>query len=188
MATKAQKRVLPHVDVKHLSPNHSNRNSGLSLIVVHATAGHNRPGITDLVGLGNYFGTTASQVSSHVCTDNEANSARFVADFLKAWHVAAYNSMSLGIEQMIPGDGTEITEDLYRETARWIAYWHNIHKLPITKAQLHSNGTVMRPGVIRHSELGVLGGGHADPGRFDLNHCMGLARYYAPKQRRVLGL
>jgi hypothetical protein len=190
--SSSKKRVLPHVVVRHPSPNHSHRSGPISLIIIHATAGHNRKGVTDLTGLGNWFDNphipANQKVSSHVATDNEANSARYVADALKAWHVAAYNSMALGCEQVIPGDGTEITENLYRETARWIAYWSILHHLPIRLAEFSHGGSVLKSGVARHSSLGALGGGHADPGRYNLHHAMSLARYYAPKQRRLLGL
>lgn len=171
-------RYTPHVDVTHWSPNFSSRGGAHpTLIVVHVTAGHNRAGIEDLVGLAGWFGRPSSQVSSHVAVDNEGNSARFVRDGHKAWHVAAYNRMSLGIEQIAPGTGAEITRDMYRESGRWVARWSRMFGIPIRKAVV-SGGTVVRAGVIRHSELGSLGGGHADPGPYDLHAMLSLARFY----------
>lgn len=171
-------RIQPHVNVNHTSPNYSSRvGAHPTLIVIHATAGHNRPGISDLVNLGGWFGSKSSQVSSHVATDNEGHSARFVKDSLKAWHCAGYNRMSLGIEQVAPGDGTEITDAMYRETARWVARWSKMHGIPIRQAAV-SNGAVRRSGVIRHSELGSIGGGHNDPGRYDMAKMLGYARHY----------
>lgn len=171
-------RYQPHVDVTRWSPNYSSRSGARpTLIVIHVTAGHNRPGIGDLQGLGAWFATKASQVSSHVATDNEGNSARFVHDSDKAWHVAAYNRMSLGLEQVAPGDGTEITRDMYRETARWVARWSKMYGIPIRKAVV-SDGSVVKAGVIRHSELGSLGGGHSDPGEYDMHAMLSLARFY----------
>jgi len=171
-------RYSPHVNVTDWSPNKSSRQGVTpSLIVIHATAGHNRPGISDLQGLGSWFGTTRSAVSSHVCTDNEGHSGRYVRDEDKAWHCAGYNRMSLGIEQVLPGNGTEITRDMYRETARWVARWSKKYGIPIRKAVVQ-NGRVVRAGVIRHSELGALGGGHADPGRYDMEQMLALARFY----------
>lgn len=178
----AAERYRPHVEVRIPSPNYSARQGGAfpTLIVVHATAGHNRPGVVDLQGLGSYFAQPAVKVSSHVATDNEGNSGRFVPDKYKAWHVAAYNSLSLGIEQVIPGDGTEVTEDLYRETARWIAYWHHQHGIPIRQGAVEGLH-VTRSGVVRHSELGVLGGNHSDPGQYDEHHVLALARGFAKR-------
>lgn len=170
-------RATPHVDVVHWSPNFSSRGGATpTLTVIHATAGHNRPGLSDLVGLGDWFGRTASQVSSHVATDNEGHSARYVRDSEKAWHVAAYNRMALGIEQVAPGDGTEITRAMLEETARWVARWNLLHGIPISKARVTPTGVILRAGVIRHSELGALGGNHGDPGRYDMAEMLSLAR------------
>lgn len=170
-------RHKPHVVVRSISPNQSSRGGRRpTIIVVHATAGHNRPGIADLQALGSWFGSTASAVSSHVATDNEGNSARFVDDDRKAWHCAAYNGISLGIEQVLPGDGTEITERLYQETSRWLARWSHLHAIPLRKGRVSSDGRVLETGVLRHSDLGVLGGNHNDPGPFNLHHCLELAR------------
>lgn len=176
---RRHQRYHPHVNVTNWSPNHYNGRGGAhpTLIVVHATAGHNRPGIIDLVGLGNYFSTHAADVCSHVATDNEGHSARYCHDRDAAWHVANYNRVALGIEQVIPGDGTEVTEALYHETARWLAHFSHYHGIPIRQARV-SGLHVARSGVIRHSQLGAAGGGHADPGRFDLHHCMALGRFY----------
>lgn len=180
-------RYSPHVELTRWSPNHSTRAGRRPLlIVVHATAGHNRPGIADLAGLGEWFArgslAAGTPVSSHVATDNEGNSARFVHDADKAWHVAYYNRPALGIEQILPGDGSEVTRDMLRETARWIARWSNLHDIPIRKATVTADGAITRAGVIRHSELGVLGGNHRDPGPYDLHACLSLARFYRPRQ------
>jgi hypothetical protein len=175
-------RVSPHVDVEHMSPNCSSRDGASpTLIVIHVTAGHNRPGVADLVGLGGWFSNPdvppKKRVSSHVATDNEGHSARFVRDDDKAWHCAAYNRMSLGIEQVAPGTGAEITRDMLRETARWVARWNKKFGIPIREGKV-SNGQMLRSGIVRHSDLGALGGGHADPGIYDMHAMLGLARFY----------
>jgi N-acetyl-anhydromuramyl-L-alanine amidase AmpD len=175
-------RAYPHVNVRRVSPNYSSRAGARpTLIVIHVTAGHNRPGIADLAGLGSWFASPSAQVSSHVATDNEGHSARFVGDALKAWHVAAYNRMALGIEQVAPGSGAEITDAMYRETARWVATWSRSHGIPIQHAAV-AGGRVIRPGVIRHSELGSLGGGHSDPGPYDIAKMLDYARRYRKMQ------
>lgn len=174
-------RYSPKVEVRHLSPNKSSRNGAHpTLIVIHATVSHNRRGLSDLQAIGNYFAQTSTQASSHVCTDNEGHSARYVLDRDKAWHCAAYNRMSLGIEQILPADGSELTRDLYRETARWVARWSKMYRIPIQTAHV-SGGRILRAGVVRHSDLGALGGGHTDPGRYDMNAMMNLAKFYRSK-------
>jgi N-acetyl-anhydromuramyl-L-alanine amidase AmpD len=174
-------RYTPHVNVTMWSPNKSSRGGAHpTLIVIHATVSHNQPGLADLKAIGEYFQRPATQASSHVCTDNAGHSARYVRDSDKAWHCAAYNRMSLGIEQILPADGSEVTRDLYRETARWVARWSKHYGIPIQKAQI-INGRVIKAGVVRHSELGALGGGHSDPGPYDMNAMMNLARFYRRK-------
>jgi N-acetyl-anhydromuramyl-L-alanine amidase AmpD len=171
-------RYTPHVDVRMLSPNCSSRGGATpTLIVIHATVSHNRKGLADLKAIGAWFGTPRSQASSHVCTDNEGNSARYVRDADKAWHCAAFNRLSLGIEQILMADGTELTQDLYRETARWVARWSKQYGIPIRKGAVNGT-TVVKTGVVRHSELGSAGGGHADPGSYDMHAMLQYARYY----------
>lgn len=178
--TLAPMRFKPHDEVTHLVGNKSSRNgSKIKLIVVHDTEGGNLAGIKDLTGLGEWFNTPASDCSAHVATDAEGNSARYVRDEDKAWHVAYYNSVSLGIEQV--GFATEKVwpEAQLRETARWLAYWSHLHDVPLRKGRVLSNGTVVTTGVVRHSDLGVLGGGHHDPGsNYPLHDVLDLARAY----------
>ena len=178
-------RYSPHVDYTEWSPNKSSRNGAHpTLIVIHATVSHNLKGLGDIKAIGEWFSRPSTQASAHVCTDNEGNSARYVRDAHKAWHCAGYNRMSLGIEQILPGTAAgnraEITRDMYRETARWVARWSKMYGIPIRKAVV-SGGQVMKAGVIRHSELGALGGGHSDPGLYDLNAVLNLARFYRSK-------
>lgn len=172
-------RYTPQVEVRMLSPNKSSRQGAHpTLIVIHATVSHNRRGLEDLRAIGTWFQNSHAQASAHVCTDNEGHSARYVLDRDKAWHCAGYNRMSLGIEQILPGiSGAEVTMDLYRETARWVARWSKMYRIPIQKGQV-SGGRVIRPGVVRHSDLGVIGGGHSDPGKYNLEGMMNLARIY----------
>lgn len=171
-------RYTPHVNITSWSPNKSSREGAKpTLIVIHATVSHNVPGLNDLQAIANLFANPGFQASSHVCTDNEGHSARFVRDEDKAWHVAGFNRMALGIEQIIMADGKELTRDLYRETARWVARWSKKYDIPIRKGKV-SGSSVIRTGVVRHSELGAIGGGHSDPGPYDMHAMLGLARFY----------
>lgn len=172
-------RLLPHVRVRHASPNISQRSGSIGLIVVHATEGGNTPGLQDLVNLGGWFANPAAQVSAHVATDAEGNSARLVRDADKAWHVCSFNSVSLGIEQVgFTAQGKWPTAQTH-ETARWIAYWSHLHGIPIRKGRVNGSGGVNRTGIVRHSDLGVLGGNHGDPGAgYDLHDVLALARKY----------
>ena len=174
-------RIKPHVVVTKYSPNQSARTSKPSLIVLHSTEGHNRPGVSDLQGLGGWFANSASQVSSHVATDADGYSARFVKDDRKAWHCGAYNGVSLGIEQVGQAAQTSWDRDEYRETARWIARWSKQHGIPIRRGRV-LNGRVLLSGVVTHAQLGHSGGDHHDPGKgYRLKDVLALARFYKAK-------
>jgi N-acetyl-anhydromuramyl-L-alanine amidase AmpD len=171
-------RYTPHVEVTNWSECKSSREGAKpTLIVIHAAVMHPVPGVKDLVNLGNLFHPISFEASSHVATDGEGHSARFVRDEDKAWHVAGFNRMALGIEQIIMADGTGLTRDLYRETARWVARWSKKYHIPIRKGAV-SGSSVIRTGVVRHSELGAVGGGHSDPGPYDMHAMLSLARFY----------
>lgn len=185
-----RERLGPNVVTRHYSPNQSERFPvALELITLHDTEGSNVPGsIADLVGLGEWFARPI-QASAHVATDSDGNSARYVSDRRKAWHCAAYNSASLGIEQI--GFASQPRSTWFanwrqlRETARWIAYWSHRYGIPIRRARV-SGGAVTRSGVIRHMDLGALGGGHSDPGaNYPFRRVLLLARAYkAARQLR----
>lgn len=174
-------RYTPHVEVTNWSQCKSSREGAHpTLIAIHAAVMHPQRGIKDLVDLGNLFHPISFEASSHVATDGEGNSARFVRDEDKAWHVAGFNRLALGIEQIIMADGTGLTRDLYRETARWVARWSKKYGIPIRKGKVNGQN-VVRSGVVRHSELGAFGGGHSDPGLYDMHTMLGLARFYRGK-------
>jgi hypothetical protein len=173
-------RIHPHVAVLRHSPNRSSRNGVRPrLIVLHSTEGHNQPGSTaDLAGLAAFFANPAAQVSSHVATDSDGKSAVFVRAQDKAWHCAGYNSLALGIEQIgFAAQFTWASAEL-KESARWVAKWSKDWGIPITRGAV-SGGGVARAGVVTHKDLGVIGGGHVDPGSgYDVDRVLHLARRY----------
>lgn len=179
-----RERFHPNVVTRHYSPNQSERfGVPLNLIVLHDTEGANLPNSTaDLVGLGRWFGASSTEASAHVATDSDGNSGRYVSDRRKAWHCMAYNSASLGVEQVGFASQTRLVWlrnwKQLRETARWIAYWSLKYGIPIRRASV-ANGVVTRGGVTRHMDLGLLGGGHVDPGaNYPFNRVLWLARAY----------
>lgn len=171
-------RSMPHVVVRAKSPFQSARSDRIRLIVIHATEGHNRPGVEDLRSLGEWFQNPDARVSCHVATDDEGNSARFVADRYKAWHCAAFNSAALGVEQVGSSDQLSWRRPEIRETARWVAYWSRKYGVPIRHGKVNG-GAVVLSGVVRHSDLGEAGGNHGDPGAgYPLGSMLRLARVY----------
>lgn len=156
--------------------------SKISLVVLHTTEGYDRIGISDLRGLGDYFNQPQTAASSHVGVDGEGHSAQYVPDSQKAWTQGWFNRSALSIEQI----GFSAFRRAFwlgrnpqlRKTAKYIAYWSRKHDIPIRKGRVGGQ-SITRSGVIRHSELGTLGGNHGDPGRgYPMHRVLVLARWY----------
>jgi hypothetical protein len=162
---RVRPRVKPKVVVRHNSPCRYERGMAQPplLIVLHSTEGQNKlKSVEDLEGLGNMFGSLSFEASSHVAVDGDGWSARFVSDRDAAWHVADFNRVALGIEEVGFAAGTWNKRER-REAARWIAQWSHEHGIPIRHGGV-SGASVVRSGIVRHSDLGAAGGGHSDPG------------------------
>jgi N-acetyl-anhydromuramyl-L-alanine amidase AmpD len=172
--------IHPHDNVVRHVRNCSSRNGAFPrLIVLHDTEGANIKGIRDLQGLADFFDNPSVQASSHVATDAEGNSARMVPDNLKAWHCAFYNSVSLGIEQIGFASQKSWPDAQLQETARWVARWAHAFDIPIRQGRVSLDGRIIKPGVVRHSDLGNLGGGHHDPGaNYPFTEVLRIARGY----------
>lgn len=177
-------RPFPQVKVRRDVACQSSRNGHTPvLIVLHSTEGQNVPKSTkDLAGLATFFDRLPTQASSHVATDSDGYSARMVDDDKKAWTCAFFNGVSLNIEQIGFAAQSKWTDAEQRETARWIALWHRRYDIPIQRGRVMAGGRI-KPGVVFHSELGALGGGHHDPGpNYPIGRVLRLARQYAIKQ------
>lgn len=177
-------RALPSVVIRRNVRNQSSRNGVRPrLIVIHSTESHNRPGSGDLAAIGTWFDNPRAQASSHVCTDADGHSARYVGDRAKAWHVAGYNAVSLGIEQIGQASQGSWSEAEINETARWCALWSIRWGIPLTHGQVGS-GMVVKAGIVTHASLGAMGGGHHDPGSaYPLSHMIRRARHYKRLRR-----
>lgn len=175
-------RVHPHVVIRMRSPNQSSRGGArIGLITLHSTQGSNVNGTADLRGCAGFLCRPTVEASSHVITDADGHSARLVADDRKAWTQAAYNPYCLSIEQIGFAEATHWARDEIRETARWIARWSKMHNIPI-RVGAAAGGLVVRTGVVTHKQLGLLGGGHVDPGdAYPMDACLKLARFYRAK-------
>lgn len=174
-------RIEPNVVIRENVQNQSSRHGEkIQLFTVHSTAGANIPdSIRDIRGVVDWFDNPESDASSHVIVDSDAQSARCVPDGRKAWTQAFYNPWCLSVEQVGLGGGHVITLAELEETARWLAIWHQRYPwVPLRKGAVAVDGRILRPGVIRHSELGRLGGSHPlCPGEgMDLARCLRIAR------------
>jgi hypothetical protein len=178
-------RIHPNVVFRKESPNQSSRNGAKPrLIIVHSTEGDNVAGTArDLIGVAGYLCQPNVQASSHVLVDSDGYSARIVADDRKAWTQAWWNPWGLSIEQVGRAAQTTWAREELRESARWIARWSLMYGIPPYKGAVDlESGRILKVGVVRHSELGVRGGGHHDPGpSYPLDETLALARFYRAK-------
>lgn len=158
------------------SPNYSSRSGSVRLIVLHTAEG-----ARTIQSLGSFFGSSASQVSSHVGADDTPNTVgEFVHRDDKAWTVSAFNSEAVSIEQCAfvawSPDEWMNHPNLLANTAAWIAEEAAHFGIPIVKlddSQAQGSGR----GVCQHSNLGAAGGGHNDCGpNFPIDHVLELAR------------
>jgi hypothetical protein len=185
-------RPFPKTVVRRIVRNRSSRNgAGVKLIVLHSTEGGNVPkSARDLEGLGSWFDNPQAQASSHIGVDQDGTSARYANDEDKAWTQAFYNPWALSIEAVgfaRENWRTAAKEEQVREIARWIARWSRLHDVPIRRAIIAPNGTIVRSGVTQHFRLGNLGGGHHDISRtaFPMRRTLRLAREYARMQNKA---
>lgn len=184
--------AFPQPEVTLISPNQSSRYGVKpSLIVLHITVSHNRPGVEDVRGMAEFMHRSSSAVSSHVVNDREGYDARVVGDDRKAWTQSAYNATALSIEQIHYDHRTTRHEWLHgnhrqlTNTARWIAYWSLRHRIPIRRAWTPGSGVVARSGVATHKQLGASGGGHVDPGTaYPMDYVLDYARWFKAREQR----
>lgn len=177
--------MTPSVEVTRLVRNRSSRRGVKPRgIVLHTTEGHDRPGLSDLEGLGGWFDNPAASASSHVANDQEGNDARYVPDDEKAWTCAWFNAQTLNIEQIGFAKFPTATwlrsrQAQLQNTAEWVAYWSLEWGIPIQPGKT-LGPVVTTPGVLTHAQLGALGGGHHDPGvGYPLDYVLTRARQLA---------
>lgn len=179
----------PTPNVVHYVRNKSSRGgSTIGMIVIHTTEGSNLPGDTDLIGLGNFFDQPSVQASSHIANDGEGRDARYVADQDKAWTCSNDNPFTLNVEQI--GFAKTTREEWYKlyshqlaNTAKWIAFWCDKYNIPMRRGAAPA-GILIKKGIASHKQLGLLGGGHWDPGpSYPMKYVILMARYFTAKER-----
>jgi len=169
--------------------NQSQRTDTIKLLVIHTTEGPNKPGVSDVQGVADYFDNPAVEASSTIVVDGEGLSGRLMSDSAKPWTQASYNSQSLSIENI--GYAATTRDDWFNKyhpqlvtNARQLAYWSDTHGIPLRRA-ITKLGGVQRSGVASHKQLGSYGGGHVDPGSgYPFRYVIWLARYYKLKDTK----
>lgn len=182
----------PHNAVKMNVACQSYRSGGIDIdaIVLHSTEGFTgRNGLRDM---GHYFDRLATQASSHRGVDRLGRLAIYVPDSKKAWTCGAYNSATLNVE--IIGFSSQSKASWWhyvrqlRKVAYLVAYWSDKENIPLRKGAA-ANGRIVKPGVLRHMDLGVAGGNHGDPGNnfpldWIIRRAQKVRRMYANKEKK----
>lgn len=173
--------VLPELTWRQ-SPNASSRHSApVHLVVVHRPVGGYQSSIAWLCN-------PKAQASAHVITNGAHEATQLVAWDEKAWACMAYNAVSDNIEVDDNAWATGPTHDpdAFHVAARIVAFRCKVRGIPPVWTR---NPGV--PGVTRHLDLGLAGGGHTDPTADDTlwTHFMGLvaAEYRKGGFRKVWG-
>lgn len=144
--------VLPPL-TQHPSPNRSSRHGErVHLIVCHRPVGSYAGSIQTLCD-------PASEASAHIITKTGGLEATQLVPWgEKAWACKAFNAFSDNLElsdEMWTGDdphGLAVA-------ARIVAYRCHARKLPA----VWTRDPLNTPGICRHFDLGIAGGGHTDP-------------------------
>jgi hypothetical protein len=145
------------------SPNYSNRNTPVRLIVLHTAEG-----ALSYQSLGSFFANPASGVSSHVGIDDSPSViGEYVLPHLKAWTQADANPYSVAAELCAFASWTPAQwhthATMLANTAAWIAEEAIAFDIPIRKlSPAEAQGGVA--GVCQHVDLGAAGGNHWDCG------------------------
>jgi hypothetical protein len=132
------------------SPNFSSRNGAkVTHLVWHSTAG-------SYAGAVAWLCDTRADASAHlVIREDGGEVSQLVRLEDKAWHAAAWNGFSVGVEHASTGRGFASSPQ-ERQSARVFAYLCQLYGIPPLDG-LH------RPkGIVYHRELGAAGGGHFD--------------------------
>lgn len=133
------------------------------VITVHYPVAANRPGRSDMDALAVWLNNPAAMVSYHRTYDWEGHCMANVPLARKAWAAVAFNRIGIHYSMMGRGrvDGKFAPPAALRKFAADIARTAKAYGIPIQRAKV-SGGTVTRPGILAHGDLGAAGGGHVD--------------------------
>ena len=147
--------VLPPIYYRN-SPNQSDRRTDVRTVVLHDTEGAYE-------GAVSWLCNPKAQASAHVVLDeNGLNATQLVPYDRKAWSCETYNGQSINVE-MAGLARVGYRDHQLRVAARIAAFFLHKYGLPAVHARPDLSGRLGR-GWCLHQDLGILGGGHHDPG------------------------
>jgi hypothetical protein len=145
--------ILPPIKQQH-SPNQSSRNGRPVIgVVMHDTEG-------GYAGSVSWLCNPAADASAHIVMREDGNEVTQLVPFLqKAWHAEAANWNFLGFE--LAGFLDHEGSPQWHSAARACGYF--CHHFGIPPVWNVKHGGAFHPGITRHKDLGIAGGGHHDP-------------------------
>lgn len=149
-----------------------------SVIVLHSTESHDRPGTSDVEGILKYLENTADGLGIHWVVDQEGNVGQGANLNQMVYHAKGANSFSVGIEQIGFAHSTEWKRKdrlaQLDKVAKLLAYMHKELGIPLKRSISH--------GIALHRDFPA--GGHSDPGteqEYPIHYVIRLAQHYAAK-------
>ena len=139
------------------TPNQSGRHGqAVRLLVWHETAGH-------YAGDCNWLCNPSAQASAHIVVKEDGQDATQLVHLAdKAWHAAAFNPFSVGVEHSNLTAKGYSTEHQLQVSAR-VFGWLCLHLNIPPRFARGGQGS----GICRHLDLGMAGGGHLQCGPGD---------------------
>lgn len=164
--------ILPPL-IQKKTPNQSSRHGVKpSLIVWHETAGN-------YGGAVSWLCNPLANASAHlVVREDGAEATQLVHVEKKAWHAASFNAQGIGIEHANTTAKGYATEKQLQVSARIFGWLCITHGIPPRWSR-----TGQAPGVCRHSDLGLAGGGHTQCGPSDTTWLRFLDMLHAELER-----
>jgi N-acetyl-anhydromuramyl-L-alanine amidase AmpD len=133
------------------TPNQSSRQgAGIIGVVMHVTQG-------SYGGAVSWLCNPQSQASAHIVLREDGNEATQLVHWgEKAWHAVAANPHFIGIE--MAGFYNHESDAQLHSAARIVGYLCHHFGIPAVWNVKH--GGAFTPGITRHADLGLAGGGH----------------------------
>lgn len=144
--------ILPPLKWK-ASPNQSARTGPIIGVVMHDTEG-------GYAGAVSWLCNPNANASAHIVLREDGEEAtQLVGWRRKAWHAMAANNNFIGVE--LAGFQDREGSDQWKTAARIVADLCFQFGIPPVWNVRH--GGAFHPGITRHADLGIAGGGHHDP-------------------------
>jgi hypothetical protein len=157
--------------------NQSSRNAHAILgIVLHQTISPDN-GWNGVLGNVRWFDSQAAQASAHYIVARTGGQCAYVVpETRKAWHVAGFNSSTIGIEVTETGnEGSYLVGAGRAKVIQLMIAIHHRWGVPYRHG-LVSGCNWIRTGVVEHRDLGQCGGGHGDDAPYSIDSLIAAAK------------